>query len=196
MSDDEILDATWRALCTHGYAELTMQDIADETDKSKAALHYHYDSKRDLLVAFLDHVSDRFLTRVREAEAAAGEDPTARLSAVVDAALSPPNTDDIEDMQTALLELKAQAPHVDPFRERIERADREFRALLADIVADGVADGSFRAAVDPEETAHFVVAMFGGAQLRQVSVGEDRQRIRTHIQRHLERHVYAGEADR
>ncbi|MEF8974259.1 MAG: helix-turn-helix domain-containing protein, partial [Haloarcula sp.] len=41
---DDIMDATYRALCTHGYADLTMQDIADESDKSKAALHYHYDS--------------------------------------------------------------------------------------------------------------------------------------------------------
>jgi AcrR family transcriptional regulator len=190
MSDDEILDATWCALCTHGYAELTMQDIADETDKSKAALHYHYDSKRDLLVAFLDHVSERFLTRIREAEAAADDDPTARLSAVLDAALSPPETADIEDLQTALLELKAQAPHVPAFRERIRESDQQFRDLLAAIIADGVDDGSFEADIDPDETAHLVVTMFGGVQLRQVSVGESRQPVRDHIDRYLERHVY------
>jgi len=33
-----------------------MQDIADECSKSKSLLHYHYDTKEDLLVAFLDHV--------------------------------------------------------------------------------------------------------------------------------------------
>jgi AcrR family transcriptional regulator len=31
---EAIMSATYRALCAHGYADLTMQDIADETDKS------------------------------------------------------------------------------------------------------------------------------------------------------------------
>ncbi|GAA0475047.1 hypothetical protein GCM10008985_34420 [Halococcus dombrowskii] len=54
---EEIMDATYRALCKHGYAALRMQDIADETTKSKAALHYHYDSKHDLLLSFLDYIA-------------------------------------------------------------------------------------------------------------------------------------------
>ena len=29
---ERIMDATYRALCTHGYAALTMQDIADESE--------------------------------------------------------------------------------------------------------------------------------------------------------------------
>ncbi|MFC7132243.1 MULTISPECIES: TetR/AcrR family transcriptional regulator [Salinibaculum] len=193
-ADDEILDATWRALCTHGYADLTMQDIADETTKSKAALHYHYDSKHDLLVAFLDHVADRFLGRVRDAAATTDGDAAARLSAVIDAALSPPETGDIEDMQTALLELKAQAPHESDFRKRLRESDEQFRDLLAEVLADGIDDGSVRPDVDPDETAHFVVTMFAGAQLRQVSVGESRQPVRDHIERHLQEHVYRPEA--
>ncbi len=189
-ADDEILEATWRALCTHGYAELTMQDIADETTKSKAALHYHYDSKHDLLAAFLDHVATRFQARVTDGAAAADGDGADRLCAAIDAALSPPETGDIEDMQTALLELKAQAPHNSAFRERIREADEQFCDFLADIIAEGIDDGSIRPDVDPEETAHFIVTMFAGAQLRQVSVGEDRQTIREHIERHLHEHVY------
>jgi AcrR family transcriptional regulator len=193
-ADDEILDATWRALCTHGYADLTMQDIADETTKSKAALHYHYDSKLDLLETFLDHVADRFFARVTEAADAADGDAADRLCAVLDAALSPPEKGDIEDMQTALLELKAQSPHEPAFRERIRESDAQFRDLLTDIIAEGIDDGSIRADVDPDETAHFIVTMLAGAQLRQVSVGEGRETIRAHLERHLDRHVYREEA--
>jgi AcrR family transcriptional regulator len=193
MADDEILDATWRALCTTGYADLTMQDIADETTKSKAALHYHYDSKRDLLERFFDHLADRFLDRVTDAAAAADGSGAARLSAVVDAALSPPDTGDIEDVQTALLELKAQSPHEQSFREGLCAFDEQFRTLVADIIADGIDDGSIQADVDPEETAHLIVTMLAGAQLRQVSVGENRQTVHDHIERHLEQRVYRRE---
>jgi AcrR family transcriptional regulator len=190
---DDIMRATWRALCTTGYADLTMQAIADESEKSKASLHYHFDSKQDLLVAFLDHVTDRFLTRLREAEADAPDDPEVRLSAVLDAALSPPETDDLEDMQTALLELKAQAPHQPAFRERLVAADEEFRALVADILADGVESGAFRADLDPERTAQTIVTFFDGGQLRQVSHGEACATSRSRLDVYLDRCVYREE---
>lgn len=192
-ADDGIMQATWRALCATGYANLTMQAIADESEKSKAALHYHYDSKQDLLETFLDHVTDRFLDRLREAESAAGDDPEARLSAVVDAALSPPETDDFEDLQTALLELKAQAPHEQAFRERLVEADGDFRALLADILADGVESGAFRSDIDPAWTARTITTMFDGGQLRQVAHGEDCETIRTRLNAYLDRSVYREE---
>ena len=191
---DEILRATWRALCSHGYAELTMQDIADESTKSKAAIHYHFDSKRDLLVAFLDHVSERFMRRLREADPGPAADAPTRLSAVLDAALDPPETDDIEDMQTALLELKAQAPHEPAYRERIRESDERFRGLLADILAAGVESGTVRSDVDPEASARFVVNVLGGAQLRQVSVGQDAATARALLDEHLDARVYRREA--
>ena len=39
------MEATYRALCEHSYANLTTEKIAAETDLSKAALHYHYGIK-------------------------------------------------------------------------------------------------------------------------------------------------------
>jgi AcrR family transcriptional regulator len=189
-ADDDIMRATWHALCDTGYAELTMQAIADESDKSKAALHYHYDSKQDLLESFLDHITDRFLTRVREAEADAADDPEARLTAVLDAALSPPETDELQNLQTALLELKAQAPHEPAYRERLVEADEQFRTLLADVLTDGVESGVFRSDIDPERTALTVATFFDGGQLRQVAHGEDCSTSRTRLNAYLERCVY------
>jgi len=61
---DRLMDATYRALCEHGYAALTMQDIADEGDCSKSLLHYHYDTKEELLVALLAYLLERFEARV------------------------------------------------------------------------------------------------------------------------------------
>jgi len=177
--------ATYRALCAHGYADLTMQDIADEAPVSKAALHYHYDSKRGLLSAFGAYISERFLTRVRAADDPAA-DPRERLSAVFDAALSPPGEADQRDFQRTLLELKAQAPHEPGFRDHIQQTDEGFRSLVAGIVADGVETGVFRADVDPGSTAQFVATVIGGNQVRQVSVGqspdETRALLRTHVE--------------
>jgi len=71
MADDpatEILDATYRALCEHGYANLTLQDITAKADTSKSSIHYHYDSKDQLFVAFLDDLYERFTERVDSPE--------------------------------------------------------------------------------------------------------------------------------
>jgi AcrR family transcriptional regulator len=181
--------ATWCALCARGYADLTMQAIADESSVSKAALHYHYDSKQDLLEAFLDHAADRFLARLQEA-AADADDPADRLDALVDAAVSP-SGDDREGVSVALLELQAQAPHEPPFRERLRGADEAVRDLLADVLAAGVERGTFRPDLDPETAARTIVTVLEGGRLRQVSLAEDPETVRALLESYLDAVVYA-----
>jgi len=167
---DDIMCATYRALCRHGYADLTMQDIADEWEKSKAALHYHYDTKRGLLLSFLDHLFESYTDRVRDA----GEGtPRERLHALVAAALDPPRADATRELRTALFEVKAQAPHDDAFRERLERFDRYLHAEIRAVVGDGVERGAFRADVDPEGTATMLVTLVNGAHSRRIVLGDD-----------------------
>ncbi len=161
------MHATYRALCSHGYADLTMQDIADESSKSKAALHYHYDSKHDLLCAFLDDLYDRF---VELADDAGGEDPHEALLALVETVLENPD-DDREEFETALLEIRAQAPYEDGFRDRLTRFDDYLIAELTGILEAGVADGTFRRDIDPADTAGFIVTVLTGTSTQRVTTG-------------------------
>ena len=167
---DDIMCATYRALCRHGYADLTMQDIADEWEKSKAALHYHYDTKRGLLLSFLDHLFESYTERVVDPEDGS---PRERLHALVAAALDPPRADTTRELRTALFEVKAQAPHDDAFRERLERFDRYLHAEIREVVGDGVETGAFRADVDPDETATLLVTLINGAHSRRIVLGDD-----------------------
>jgi AcrR family transcriptional regulator len=184
---DPIMEATYRALCSHGYASLTMQDIADETDLSTAALHYHYDSKHDLLVSFLDYLYGEFTDRVRDPP---GDDPAERLERFIDAVLSPPEPDEDERVafRTALLELKAQAPYDEDIRERLERVDRFLVDQARTLVAAGIEDGSFRP-VDPDDTARFLVTALDGAATERVSTGQDTDCTRRMIHSYVETHL-------
>jgi len=176
--------ATYRALCRHGYADLTMQDIADEWSKSKAALHYHYDTKRGLLLAFLDHLFESYTDRVADADEGT---PRERLHALVGDALDPPRAGAARELRTALFEVKAQAPHDDAFRERLERFDRYLHDEIRGIVGDGVDDGTF-VDVDPSEVATLLVTFVNGAHSRRVTLGEDGgapDAIRSYIDAHL-----------
>jgi AcrR family transcriptional regulator len=184
---DDIMDAAYRALCDHGYADVTMQAIADEADRSTAALHYHYDTKHDLLVAFLDHLYDRFADRL---DAADEGDPVERLLGVVDAVATPPDDAD-RRFATAVLEIKAQAPYDDDFRDRLAEFDRLLHDRLRDAIADGVDARVLDPGVDPDDAAGFVVTTLNGARVRSVAVGHDRADTRRRLHDYVESQLVA-----
>ena len=166
----EIMSATFDALCEHGYANLTMQAIADEFDKSKSLIHYHYDSKDDLLAAFMDHLLDGF---VDDVTGCGGQDPadTLRKMATLVVTGSDGNGD-ARDFHTALLGLRAQAPYDEHLREQLARNDRAIRELIADVVRDGQERGQFDESIDPDEFAALFRSTIEGAQSHDVILGE------------------------
>jgi len=189
MSDgdaaEEIMCATYRALCSHGYADLTMQDIADESSKSKAALHYHYDSKHDLLCAFLDYLYEQFVERTADIEAG---DPREELLALIDVVLQK-SEDEPETFETALLEIRAQAPYEPGFRERLQRFETYLVDAFVEVLSAGRAEGTFAADVEPEDTARFLVTVLTGAATERVTVGHSVEctqgMLRSYVKRHL-----------
>nr|WP_082146618.1 helix-turn-helix domain-containing protein [Halostagnicola sp. A56] len=87
MADEpatDILEATYRVLCERGYTDLTLQAIAAEAETSKSSIHYHYDSKDQLFVAFLDELYDRFTSRVGSLD---GDTPREQLDALLQSLL-------------------------------------------------------------------------------------------------------------
>ena len=166
---EAIMEATYRALCEHGYAALTMQDIADELDKSKSLLHYHFDTKEDLLVAFIEFLLEEFEEkRAENAEAP----PEKRLEEFVDWFVFAPEEDDRTAFHIALLELRSQAPYTEAYREQLARSDRLVRETIVEIVEAGIESGEFRSDVDPESIARLVFATMDGARIRQATLAE------------------------
>jgi AcrR family transcriptional regulator len=162
----EIMDGVYSALRAHGYAGLTMQDIADECSKSKSLLHYHYDTKEDLLVAFLEYIISDSEDRIA---ARADDPPVDRLVQFVGWFVFAPDEADREAFHIALLELRTQGPFNERIREQLARSDRLLRGTVADILADGIEAGVFRD-VDVEETAALLVATLDGARTRQITL--------------------------
>jgi AcrR family transcriptional regulator len=191
MSDEPretVVRATCRALCAHGYANLTMQDIADETDLSKAALHYHYDTKRDLLTTFLDSLASWYEGRL---EGLSGDDAAERLHALFDECLSAEDDEaDYPAFHTAMLEVKAQAPYEEAYRERLTAVDDVVRSRIETLIETGIEEDVFRD-VDPEATASFVVDVIVGAYTRNVAVGHPLEGTRALLDAYVDDHLMA-----
>jgi AcrR family transcriptional regulator len=194
MSDEPretVVRATCRALCAHGYANLTMQDIADETDLSKAALHYHYDTKRDLLTTFLDSLASWYEGRLEDLP---GDDPAARLHALFDECLTTDADADYPAFHTAMLEVKAQAPYEEAYRERLTAVDDVLRSRVEELVVEGIDEGVFRE-VDPEATANFVASVVVGAHTRNVAVGHSLAETRALLDAYVDDHLLTDEGE-
>ena len=183
---DDIMDATHRALCRHGYADLTMQDIADEWSKSKAALHYHFDGKRDLLVSFLEHLLADFEERIEDLE---GETAADRLFALADELCTSPEDEPHREFGTALLEIKAQAPYRDEYRKRLVRFDELLQRRVATLVREGVDAGEIPADVDPDEVAAVFATVVNGALTRNVAFGVPLEESREILHNYVRREV-------
>lgn len=179
----EIIEATNRALCEHGYAGLTMKRIAAQSSMTTAAIHYHFDTKEELLNAFLDELIDRFEREL----ACDASDPRKRLNAYLDAVFTPPDPA-AEGFPVAIMELKAQAPYHDLFRERFLDLDEVMRGVVAAIVEDGVEAGHFEE-TDPDEVARLVTTVSNGAHARTVALGEQADETRQVLEHALERHL-------
>jgi len=182
-ASDEIMEATYRALCKHGNADLTMQRIANESSMSTAAFHYHFETKEELLNAFLDHLLSRFEERL----ACEAGDPRERLAAFLDVVFEPATTAD-SDFPIALFEIKAQAPYQDTYRERLIEMDERMRDVVANAVRDGIKAGHFDT-VEPATVARFVITAINGAHSRQVALDEDPTETRQLVEDYLEQQL-------
>jgi AcrR family transcriptional regulator len=179
--EEEIMHATYEALCEHGYAELTVQRIAEQLGKSTAAIHYHYDTKDELLVAFLRYLLDgidEWLDREPDA------DPRRRLEALLDGLLPAEPHD--ERFTVAMLDMRAQAPHNDAYREQFVERDAYTRELLESAIADGIDEGTFRGR-EPETVARSLMTVVDGGWTRYVVLDDDdaltaaRETAREHV---------------
>jgi AcrR family transcriptional regulator len=164
-SNEEIMRATYRVLQEHGYADLTIKRIADEYGKSTAAVHYHYDTKDDLLVAFLDYILERFVNTIHEVETT---DPEQRLNLLLDKLLVAP--EDHRDLLIAVLEMRSQAPYKEAFGKRFQQNDEYVRYMLKTVMDHGIQEDVFHD-VDTEHTARALMTIVDGARARAVVLG-------------------------
>jgi AcrR family transcriptional regulator len=187
----EAVEAVRRALAKHGYAGLTTKRVAAESAKSEAFLFYHFDSKEDLVLAFMDWATGRVAERLDTAG-----DPVERLYALCDALVGDPGNDVERGTNVAMMELLAHARHNEQFRERLVAYERAIVADTADLVREGIAAGQFRD-VDPESTAAFLLTLADGTvgavqALGMTDLGEG---VRARLFDYLAREVLAEGVD-
>lgn len=170
---EALMAATYRALCEHGYDELTMRHIAGEFEKSRPLIHYHYDSKADLLAAVLEWMVDRYEERMLDRVSADGS-PRAMLEAFIDLSLSGPDDPEFDHWAffTALLEFRSRAHRDDRIRAAVLGGYTHAIDLIRGIIQAGIETGEFRA-VDADAAAHFLFLATDAIRVRRITNGDE-----------------------
>jgi len=187
---EEIMQATYRALREHGYADLTVSRIAAQFPKSKSLLYHHYDGKDELLLDFLDFMLEGAKATVPDPD----DDPSGYLDATLDYVLDPDPPSEYLAFESAMVELRAQGATDERYREAFARHDAFFRGRIAEAVRAGVECGVFDD-VDPDRVANFVHTTVEGVSPRRAAGdadGEDVRAIRAELEAYLDATLAAG----
>lgn len=192
-TEADIMEATYRALCKHGYSDLTIQRIGDEFEKSKSLLYHHYEGKDELLLDFLSSMLEEF-EQGFECCKSDSNHPEKSLATVLDHSLDPVPDEEHFDFGQAMVELRAQAAHDMDYQEYFTKSDAVFCNQLTSIVADGVTDGIFRD-VDPACAAEHIHTIIVGTMTRRATADDvDVEAIRNEVDEYVTRRLKAVES--
>jgi AcrR family transcriptional regulator len=167
----EIAAAVRSALAQHGYERVTTAKIAAEYEKSEAGLYYYYDTKDEMIAAFLEETAGSLGDQLATVDGG----PEQRLREACTHLFVDPG-DEAAGIHVAIMELLSHAPYNDTLRAPLLALESATLDLLTDIVREGVEEGTFRD-VDPRATAAFLLAAADGSTgfyvALEMDVGED-----------------------
>jgi len=164
-AQEEIMIATYDALLSHGYAGLSISRIADELDKSKASIYYHYDSKDDLLLAFLRYAVDQFESSLGTERS---DDPYRDLEQIIEKLLPLRFEDEAAQIHSVVFGLRGQAVTDETFREQFTDIDDRLTETIRTVIQRGIDDGTFRD-VEIDRVTEHILATVNGAMYGRVT---------------------------
>ncbi|MEW6582533.1 MAG: helix-turn-helix domain-containing protein, partial [Actinomycetota bacterium] len=148
---DATLDAAAELVAAHGLRGVTMAAIAERTGIGRATLYKYFPDVESILVAWHERQVGGHLQHLAALRDRAG-DAAARLEAVLEAYALIQHRHHGTEHAAAL----HRGPHV-------ARAEAELHDFVRDLVAEGVAAGTVRDDVAPDELAGYCLNALAGA---------------------------------
>jgi AcrR family transcriptional regulator len=156
----EILEATIQVVIERGFGAIRVADVAERLDISTGLVHYHFESKDQLLAEALRYAAEADLARLHD-EVAKGATCTDRLDRVI--ALYQPI--EAEPGWMLWIDGWGEALRSEQLRRISRDLDLAWQQTLEGIIRDGVASGEFTCA-DPHASAWRLAALLDGLGLQ------------------------------
>jgi len=155
----DVVAAAGRLFAERGYHGTSMRDLGRELGMLGSSLYAHVDSKQDLLVDVVEEGARLFQESARAAVTASGSAPQrlrALIAGHIDVVL-----DNHDVSRTFLNEAKMLDTR---HRERVIAARDDYEKTFRAVLADGIADGSFREDIDPKLASIFILSILNAVE--------------------------------
>jgi len=156
----EILETTCQVVIERGFAATRVADVANKLGVSTGLIHYHFESKDQLLAEAFEHAAEADLNRLA-AELARTSSSVDKLDVLF--RLASPET--VEADWMLWIDGWGEALRSPAMRKISQDLDIRFKDLIEDVIAAGVADGSFTC-IDPSGTSWRLAALLDGLSLQ------------------------------
>jgi len=153
----EILETTCEVVIERGFAATRIADVAKRLDVSSSLIHYHFDSKEQLLAEAFAHYARKDVAEM-EAEVEAAPSSLAQLDRVIQNYV-PEGSDDVEWM--LWIDGWGEALRNPMMREISQELDHQSAALVERVIRNGVDAGEFVCA-DPAAAAIRLTSVVDG----------------------------------
>ncbi|MCI2417388.1 TetR family transcriptional regulator C-terminal domain-containing protein [Saccharopolyspora sp. K220] len=164
---EEILTTTLDLITERGVSGLRGSDVAVRLNVSTALVFYHFESLDNLIMSAFRHATERDLGRLDNLLAEADGSVTERLRTALNeygpTGAAPSWRLWIEGWSASLRDSE--------LRGVIRTLDSRWRAVVTDLIGQGVAAGEFRTA-DPRGAAWRLTAMLDGLAVQRVAFDE------------------------
>lgn len=160
-TERRVLDAALELIARSGSRAVTLAEVGEAAGYSRGVVYHHFGSRERLLEAVVDE-AQRFAVPAYRGD---GLDYLAR---IIEAYLR--NVVRRTPSARAFLQLWGEAIAAEPVLAPLfARRDVDFRRFLANVVRQGVADGSIRPDANPAAAAVLILALLRGTGLQLIA---------------------------
>lgn len=156
MTDN--LEATHRSLCQHDYADITIQDIAAKSTKSKVTTLPRHGTKGPLISMSLNSLDDQYTAHI---DVASGEPPLANLHSLLDILLWNPTSTPKQAFQTVTPEKTAQPSYDNAIQKQLTELDAYLFDRLQRVIEADIETRAFGDKLDSSIAADFLMTIKG-----------------------------------
>jgi AcrR family transcriptional regulator len=158
---NEILETTCSVVIERGFAGTRIADVAKRLNVSTSLIHYHYDSKEQLLAEAFSHYARKDLAEL-DAEIETAPNSVAQLDRAIQNYV-PEGSDDVEWM--LWIDAWGEALRNPMMKKISQELDQQSAQLLERVLNGGVQSGEFRC-VDPAASALRLTGLIDGLAIQ------------------------------
>jgi AcrR family transcriptional regulator len=180
-----LVQAAYHLIAEGGFERLRTRDVAARAGVNIATLHYYFARKEDLIQGVVEYLLQHFMTAYLPGSSFEMKTPLEQIRGELKELQY--LLQEKPDMFIVLNELVLRSLHDPTIHRMIKWLDEGWHAYLEQVIRSGIEQGQFRANLDPDSAATWVIVLTKGTTLHYMTNPEavNFERIREDVEHWL-----------